>query len=287
MISYPGETDSERKGPAMALNWLQIIVLGILQGAAGVLPLSDSGFLTVARKLMGLPLDGSADAFYGALLQLSVLLSVCLVFRREISGCARALSASRDLQRETRRLNQRLLLLIFTGAIPSLLSLLLKGRVSFIQEHLVYIAALMVLSGFVVFLGDRIGKGSRNLPETTLADGLWMGLAHGLAGIPGLSRTGLVMTVGFLRGLEPEHCFRFSFLLWIPYLAVQAISGLVGSAGSNAFHWPYLGGMAIAFGCSCFCLSALRRAVRRGNTGSFAFALWGAGVIAFVLYLIT
>lgn len=284
VILYPGKTDLERK-VAMELSWLQIMILSALQGISGVLPLSDSGFLSVARKLMGLPMDGSGDRLYTALLQLAVLLTVCLVFRRELAGCVLSVSSRRSIQKETRRLHERLFLLLIVGAIPGLLSLIIKGRVAYFQEHLVYIGLLMALSGFIVFLGDRLGKGSRNLPETTLSDGLWMGFAHSLSVIPGLSRMGLVTTVGFLRGLEPEFCFRFSFLLWIPYLAVRALSGVIAGAGETPFQWAYLAGMVLAGALSYVSLRLLRYCVRRGTTSGFAFALWGASLFAFVLYL--
>ena len=75
----------------MALNWVQIIVLGVVQGIAEILPLSASGFLMQTVSCWACLWMGAVDRLYTALVQLAVWLAICLVFRRDLWACLRAL----------------------------------------------------------------------------------------------------------------------------------------------------------------------------------------------------
>ena len=75
------------------MSWLQILVLGAAVGFGEIFPLSGSGISVPVRQLLGLPLDGSGDRLYSALLRIAVWLAVCLVLRRELWSCLRAFSS--------------------------------------------------------------------------------------------------------------------------------------------------------------------------------------------------
>ena len=75
------------------MSWLQILVLGAAVGFGEIFPLSGSGISVPVRQLLGLPLDGSEDRLYSALLRIAVWLAVCLVLRRELWSCLRAFSS--------------------------------------------------------------------------------------------------------------------------------------------------------------------------------------------------
>lgn len=274
----------------MEPNLLQMLILSVLQGFAGIFPLSASGFLVIARQLSGLPLDGAGDALYTALQQLAMAITVCVVFRRELAACLQAFSQpprrTDTRQREAWRLKRRLMLLVVVGFIVSIPGALLEGHAGALGSRLPSLACLLLANGFVIFLADRIGKGSRALAQTTLTDSLWIGAAQAVAVVPGLSRTGLTMTTCLVRGLEPEFAFRFSFVLGAPVLLLRALVHVALNI-SGSFHWLYLVGMGITALCSYVALWLLRFVVRRGNLGTFAYILWGAGFFTFIMYLIS
>ena len=72
------------------MSWLQILILGVAVGFGEIFPLSGPGVSAPVRQLLGLPLDGSGDRMYSALLRMAVWLAVCLVLRRELWACLRS-----------------------------------------------------------------------------------------------------------------------------------------------------------------------------------------------------
>lgn len=272
------------------MSWLQILVLGAAVGFGEVFPLSGSGISVPVRQLLGLPLDGSGDRLYSALLRIAVWLVVCLVFRRELWRCLRAFSSpprhrGARVQEET-QLYRRLTLLLLLGTLPMVPALLLQDRAASLGT-LPGVAVFLVLNGLIMFLTDRVGHGMRDVRSATMADGLCVGLAQALSILPGLSRTGLTISFGMLQGLEPEFSWKFSFLLAAPAMLLQSIAGLLGALGSGIpMNWAYLAGMAVAGLCAYLAMRLLRFVIRRNGFGSFAYAAWGMALFTFVLYLI-
>lgn len=275
----------------MELNWLQILILGAVQGFSEILPLSASGFQAIALQLLGLPPESGSESLYSALARIAVVSAVCLVLRRDLAGCLRALSARperrRSARQEEEQLNRRMLLLIFLGTLPVIPALIFRRHVVGAVQNLLWIAVLLLLNGLVVFASDRIGHGSREIRSATAADGLCLGVAQALSVIPGLSRTGLTVSMGVFRGLDLEFSWKFSFLLSIPAMLLQALLELTAALQAQAVFSPAcLAGMAVAGLCAYVALRLLRFTVRRNAFGGFAYAVWGAGLFAFILYLI-
>ncbi len=272
------------------MSWLQILVLGAAVGFGEIFPLSGSGISVPVRQLLGLPLDGSGDRLYSALLRIAVWLAVCLVLRRELWSCLRAFSSpprhrGERVQEET-RLHRRLALLLLLGTLPMIPALLIQDRATGLGT-LPGVAVFLVLNGLLLFLTDRVGHGMRDVRSATVADGLCMGLAQALSIIPGLSRTGLTISAGILQGLEPEFSWNFSFLLAVPAMLLQSIIALFGVLGNGiSLDWSYLAGMAVAGLCAYLALRILRFIIRRNGFGSFAYASWGMALLTFILYLI-
>ena len=147
------------------MSWLQILVLGAAVGFGEIFPLSGSGISVPVRQLLGLPLDGSGDRLYSALLRIAVWLAVCLVLRRELWSCLRAFSSpprhrGERVQEET-RLHRRLALLLLLGTLPMIPALLIQDRATGLGT-LPGVAVFLVLNGLLLFLTDRVGHGMRD-----------------------------------------------------------------------------------------------------------------------------
>ena len=122
-----------------------------------------------------------------------------------------------------------------------------------------------------------------NLSTPGLVDALVIGLAQGAAIGPGLSRSGVTITAGLVRGLEPELAFRFSFLLSIPAILGAVLFEVYRAAGD----YPELHVVAVGF-CSAFLvgwlsLRTLLTIVRKGKLFYFAPYCFLAGTIAIIL----
>ena len=242
------------------------------------------------RQLLGLPLDGSGDRMYSALLRMAVWLAVCLVLRRELWACLRSFPRrpGGEAQGYRRRRGYTVVwpFCFFLGTLPMIPALLLQTRAARLGT-LPGVAVFLALNGLLLFLTDRVGHGKRDVRSATVADSLCMGLAQALSVVPGLSRTGLTMAAGILQGLSLEFSWKFSFLMAAPAMLLQSVVALLGALRSGAsFCAPYLAGMALAGLCAYLSLRLLRFAVRREVFGSFAYASWGTALLTFILYLI-
>lgn len=273
----------------MALSWIHIFALAGIQGFAGILPLSDAGFLTIGRKLMGLPVDGSGDGFYSALLQIAAAVVICLVFRKDLAACM-GLRARRSRRKEAvyqseGELNHRMFLLVLIALLPMLFVLFLRPKTVALAWNLPAVAGLFLLNGLIIFLCDRVGHGRRSLPEATITDSLLLGFAQALSAIPGLSGMGLAITVGIIRGLNPGFCVRFSCLLLIPLNFIRGIVQLFTALGTARFSLSYFAGILLCGICSYFSLWLLRYMAKRESLSEFAYMAWGVGLFTFCIYL--
>ncbi len=289
VLWYDILTRHQNGGPAMELSWVQKGIWSVIQGLAGVVPLSSVGLLAVMRKIFGLPMDGSADRGYAAMQLLAVAVTIAFSFRHDYAACFRAthgrLPRNDPEQREAMLLNRRLFMLILIGVIPAAFALLFRQRVAELAYRLSFMVGLFALGGFVVFLGDRIGKGERKLQDATIADGLWMGLAHGLGIIPGLPAMGLCLTAGVMCGLESVFAMRYAFLISAPVLFLEAVSEWTASAAP--FHWIWLAGMIPTALCAYGGISFMKKMAKRDGYGLFAYLLWGSAILTFILFLIS
>lgn len=271
------------------LGWLHILALAAIQGLTGILPLSETGFLTIGRKLMGLPLNGSGDRFYGALTQLTLTLVICVVFRRDLTACIglrRKKSRRRaDVYQSEGELNHRMFLLILIAILPMLFTLLLQRRTAALGENLPAVTGMLLLNGLIIFVCDRVGHGRRALAEATIADSLLLGFALTLSVVPGLSGMAVAITVGIIRGLSPAFCVRFSCLLLIPLYLIRGLVQLVSTMGTVRFSPLYLIGMIVCGICCYFALWLLRFMAKRGTLSEFSYIAWGASLFTFCVYL--
>lgn len=266
----------------MDLSWLEILLLSVLNGLTGIFPMSDSGFLTAARNLLGLPLSGEADGFLQGLCLLGVAASICIVYRFELIRCF-AQSGRRD---EYGRLGQRQFMLVVCSFLFSIPGLVFGSGIPFAGK-LIAVTFMLILDGFVIFAGDRMNRGENQLSEATLGDGIAIGLAQSISVLPGLSRTGLSMTFGIFRGLDPGYCLEFSMLSAIPFIFVRALILIFSSAKPEGGILLCMAGMFLSGIISYFALRILRFSVKRGSTGYFAFIAWGMALLMFMLYLIS
>lgn len=261
-----------------------IIVLSLVQGLTEFLPISSSGHLAMIQVLWRAPLPG---LLFEALVHLGTLLSVLWVFRRRIGLLFTAL-----VRRDE---NRHLLGLIILGTIPTaLMGLLLNPWIERAFGSLLLVGLGLLSSGGLLFLAARVSgrsaRTSRGLSEMTVFDALLIGLAQGIAILPGVSRSGFTIGVGLLLGLERGLAAEFSFLL-----AGPAILGATVLKGWEALHepaahaglaGPYLIGTAFAAVTGVLAIGGLLRLIRRGRLAPFAYYCWGVALLAILLFLL-
>ncbi len=202
------------------MDFLQIVILSLVQGLTEFLPISSSGHLILAPHLLGFRDQG---LILDVAVHFGTLIAVVGYFRHDIwqitRGWFAALPPGRPANPES-----RLGWAIIVGVLPVVVvGLLVKDIVEQDLRQDWIIGTTTILFGLLLGWADWRGRRSRDLDRLTLRDALLIGLAQVLALIPGTSRSGITMTAGLMLGLTREASARFSFLLSIPTILGSSI----------------------------------------------------------------
>lgn len=196
------------------MEWLQVIVLSIVQGVTEFLPISSSGHLILVPILT--PWSDQGLAFDVAL-HLGSLAAVVWYFRSDI--IAMILAWFTSLKTRTLTPDAKLAWAIIFGTIPvGLAGLAFKDVVETVFRSPIYIAVGLIVFGLLLGWADWRHKGERAVHSVNWKDVLIIGLAQAVALFPGTSRSGITMTAALFMGLSREAAARFSFLLSIPVI---------------------------------------------------------------------
>ena len=188
------------------MDFLDALILGILQGITEFLPVSSSGHLVIGQKLLGINVPGNA---FEVILHIGTLMSILVVFWPDIH---RLLG---DITDYNTRIYIFTLLLGTTPAI--IVGLLSKDQIASMFDNTYTVALALIVTGIILISSKWFLNKKSDL---TLIKGFNIGLAQALAIIPGISRSGVTICTGLMMGLSTKEAARFSFLLAIP-----AISG--------------------------------------------------------------
>lgn len=197
------------------MDYLQAVVLALLQGLTEFLPISSSAHLTLFPRLFDWPDQGLA---FDVAVHVGTLAAVALYFKVDIKRLASAWYA--DVFAGTRSEESRLAWAVIVGTIPVLLFglfLVNSWLIEYLRNPLLIAATTL---GFALLLWWADSSGSRTKDEYTLTlkQAVIIGCAQAFALIPGTSRSGVTITAGLALGLTRSAAARFSFLLSIPVI---------------------------------------------------------------------
>lgn len=254
---------------------IETVILGVIQGLTEWLPISSTGHLKITEKFLGL----EAPILFDVILHLGTLTVILFFFRSDIK---KILSALVHLDFKTEY--GRLIPLIIVGTIPTAIigfafNMFLEN---FFQEILTVAVALLAC-GFVLYSAKA---GKERASNITYFVALVIGIAQGIAVIPGLSRSGLTIATALLIGVKRGEAFRFSFLLSVP--AVIGAFGLTFYANFNELAASNLGwieilaGVAAAMVVGYLALKLLWKALAKERFHVFAFYCWTLGALLII-----
>ena len=276
------------------MTLLNSLILGIIQGVAEFLPISSSGHLSIAQNLLGLGVEGTDDVFFDVLLHLGTLGAVFVAYWQDIKEMIleffRTIS---DLagRRTVEKLPpaRRLILLIVAGTLPLFLILPVKEAVEGLYANTFFVGGALLVTGLLLYFCDRLRKGRKNERSASIVDVLIVGLGQAVATCPGISRSGMTISMGCFRGFERRFAVRFAFLLSIPAVLGANILQFkdVAETGVDLALLPaYLVGVAAAALSGYLSIRLVRMVADKGKFGAFAYYCWIAGVVTVVLSLL-
>lgn len=224
------------------MQWIEAIILGLVQGLTEFLPVSSSAHL----RIVGEFLPGAADpgAAFTAITQLGTEFAVLVYFWRDIVRILKAWFSAIAGKIPHSDPDARMGWLIIIGTIPIVvLGLLLEDLIESVFRTLWLTATMLVIFAVLLAVADAYGKQRKPLDQLSVRDGIIFGLAQAMALIPGVSRSGGSITAGLLLGYTREAAARYSFLLAIPAVFGSGFYKLLGSFGEQT--GPYSMGQTL------------------------------------------
>jgi len=195
------------------LDYLHLILLGLVQGLTEFLPVSSSAHLILVPRILGTEDQGLA---MDVAAHVGTLSAVIFCFRYELRRIIQGwLSAPLNTADRHSVFGWYLLAATLPVAVTGWLA------ADVVETHLrnpLVIACATVLFGLYLWWADFSGRRARSVADLEWKDVLVIGLFQALALIPGTSRSGITITAGLLMGLDRESASRFSFLLSIPVI---------------------------------------------------------------------
>ncbi len=273
------------------LGYLDAVVLGVVEGLTEFLPVSSTGHLTIAEKLLGLPVDDPAVTAFTAIIQFGAIVATFLYFWRDISRLAVAWVRGLVSPAARAHRDHRFAWYVIAGSAPVVVAaLLFKDVIKGPLRSLWVVAAALVLWSVVMYVAEKRTRPVHHEPDLTLRQVLIIGLVQCAALVPGVSRSGATISAGLLQDIDRVTATRLSFFLAIPALTGAGLYELKDVDTSVVGWGPLAVGTVVSFVVAYASIAWLLRFVQRHPITVFVgyrvalglvlFGLLGAGVMS-------
>ncbi|MBB1510794.1 undecaprenyl-diphosphate phosphatase [Tessaracoccus sp. MC1756] len=267
------------------MDWLQAIVLGIVQGLTEFLPISSSAHVSIVGQLL---FDGrDPGAAFTAVTQLGTETAVLVYFRKDIARIIARWFGSLGGTVERTDPDARMGWLVIIGSVPIVvLGLLFQDAIDTTLRNLWITVAMLAGVGIVLAIADRFGENnSKDLRELSWRDGILFGLFQAAALIPGVSRSGATISGGLFLGYDRPAATRYAFLLAVPAVFGSGLYKLKDIGGDATAAWgPTIVATILAFIIGYAVIAWLLRYVSTHNFRLFVvYRLAVAAIVAVLL----
>lgn len=204
------------------------IILGVIEGITEFLPISSTGHLTIAEKMLGYSISDSSITAFTAIIQSGAVLATVVYFWKDISRVLMAWVRGLFVNKYRKNSDYKYGWAIIIGSIPiAIIGILFKDEIETVLRSLWFVAIALILWSLVMWWADKKAKQNLHEEDITWRDTLAVGIAQCLALIPGVSRSGATMSAGLLRNFDRVAVTKLSFFLSIPALSAAGILQII------------------------------------------------------------
>lgn len=204
------------------------IILGVIEGITEFLPISSTGHLTIAEKMLGYSISDSSITAFTAIIQSGAVLATVVYFWKDISRVLMAWIRGLFVNKYRKNSDYKYGWAIIIGSIPiAIVGILFKDEIETVLRSLWFVAIALILWSLVMWWADKKAKQNLHEEDITWRDTLAVGIAQCLALIPGVSRSGATMSAGLLRNFDRVAVTKLSFFLSIPALSAAGILQII------------------------------------------------------------
>ena len=273
------------------MDWLEALLLGLVQGLTEFLPVSSSGHLAIGKALLGIEPGG--DLVFEVTVHAATVLATIVVFRKEILKLLAGLFKFKynDETDYIAKICLSMVPVLIVGVFFKDVVEAAFGSLTVVGIALIVTACLLTLSDWMA--GRKApGKDAAGYGAAEYRNGIsfWqalvVGIGQALAVIPGLSRSGTTISTGLICGVKRQNMAQFSFLMVLVPILGEAFLDIVGGdfSSSSVGVGPLLAGFAAAFVSGLFACKVMIALVRKAQLKWFGLycVLAGLAVLIFL-----
>lgn len=289
------------------MDLLNAIIMGFVQGVAEFLPISSSGHLAIMKQILGMKDTGLV---FDVLLHMGTLIAIFVAFWKDIkeliiegfkilgdffinlSRLFRNIFSKNEVEyiRLFSTPYRRFVILVIVSTIPTgIIGVLFNDAFEAAGEELLVPGLCLILTGIMLIIADRVKAGHKTEANANFKDAGFIGLAQGIAILPGLSRSGTTITACLLCGFDKTFAVRYSFIMSIPAVLGAALMKLkdFSSVAANQTELVNYGiGTLIAGVVGFVCIKTMLVIIKGKKFKYFAYYCFFIGAVAVVGYFI-
>lgn len=273
------------------MNIFLAILYGIIQGIAEFLPISSSAHLAIAQNMFGMENLEASYFTFDILLHFGTLVAVFIVYYKDIFALVPAVftmlgkvfKGKFKLSEYTE--TERFVIFVIIATLPLFVGVLFKDYVEALSGYTKIIGGILLFNGIVLFISDKLEKGTIALDNAKPRHALFIGLCQMCALVPGLSRSGSTITGGLFMGFKRELAVKFSFIMSIPAILGANILSLADIAENPIAKTdiiPYIAGTVAAAIVGVLAMKLLIYISKKSNFRMFSYYCWVVGILAII-----
>lgn len=249
------------------MSFIEVLILGFIQGIAEFLPISSSAHLIIFRDIFGIGAGMSAnmELTFDIALHFGTLLAIGVFFFWDFIKMIQ-----KGFTKGVKDDDGKILWYLVAATIPAaIVGVLFEDPIEkIIRSNYVVIALALAIMGIIIYLADKYSKETKTIKKMTLKDAIIIGCSQVFALIPGFSRSGTTIATGRILGLERESAAKFSFFLSAPVVlgavTLQLIKGSAWSVIAANFS-TFILGILVSFIIGILCIKYLLKYLQKHN----------------------
>lgn len=249
------------------MSFIEVLILGFIQGIAEFLPISSSAHLIIFRDIFGIGagMSGNMELTFDIALHFGTLLAIGVFFFWDFIKMIQ-----KGFTKGVKDDDGKILWYLVAATIPAaIVGVLFEEPIEkIIRSNYVVIALALAIMGIIIYLADKYSKQTKNIKQMTLKDAIIIGCSQVFALIPGFSRSGTTIAAGRILGLERESAAKFSFFLSAPVvLGAVTLQLIKDSAWSVivANLSTFILGILVSFIIGILCIKYLLKYLQKHN----------------------